>query len=59
MKTLDHTCHNCQSEFAINYIETVCESDPTFCPFCGEYLVLDEDLNKSMNNTYGEDEDEY
>jgi len=59
MKTLDHTCHNCQSEFAINYIETVCESDPSFCPFCGEYLVLDEDLNKSMNNTYGEDEEEY
>jgi len=59
MKTLDHTCHNCQSEFAINYIETVCESDPSFCPFCGEYLVLDEDLNKSMNSTYGEDEEEY
>ena len=59
MKTLDHTCHNCQSEFAINYIETVCESEPSFCPFCGEYLVLDEDLNKSMNNTYGEDEEEY
>ena len=60
MKTLDHTCHNCQSEFAINYVDSVCESDPTFCPFCGEYLLLDsENLNTSMNNMDGKGVEDY
>lgn len=40
---INHTCSACASEFSISYNEMYTESDPTFCPFCGEYLILDDD----------------
>jgi predicted nucleic acid-binding Zn-ribbon protein len=40
---INHTCSACGSEFGISYDEMHTETDPNFCPFCGEYLILDED----------------
>lgn len=40
MKTIKYECENCSNKFAINYDEEVCESDPTFCPFCAEMMFL-------------------
>lgn len=48
MSTITHTCENCDSNFTINYDEENTETDPSFCPFCGE-MILDYDF---------EDEDE-
>ena len=45
MRTLDHTCSSCQSEFVVSYSENTADDDPTYCPFCGEYLAL-----KPINN---------
>jgi predicted nucleic acid-binding Zn-ribbon protein len=40
---LKHTCHNCESEFTIKYDVEKCDDDPQFCPFCGEYIIHEED----------------
>ncbi len=51
MTKLKHECESCDSKFSISYDELNTESDPTFCPFCAEYLML--------NNEYdGDEEDE-
>ena len=48
---IKHQCESCDSQFSISYDELNTESDPTFCPFCAEYLML--------NNEYdGEEEDD-
>jgi len=40
---------------SISYDEMHTESDPSFCPFCGEYLILDEeDFDQDLHD----DEDE-
>jgi transcription initiation factor IIE alpha subunit len=39
MPTLNHICEQCDSEFTIKYNEETTETDPSFCPFCGEMLV--------------------
>lgn len=44
MNSLTHTCENCDSKFTIKYIEEETDSDPTFCPFCGE-MMLDYDFD--------------
>jgi hypothetical protein len=41
MIQLKHNCDSCDSQFTISYDAEVNESDPTFCPFCGEYLLED------------------
>ena len=52
MIKLQHECSACGTEFSITYNEMYTESDPTNCPFCGEYLILEqEDFDE-------EDEDE-
>lgn len=52
---INHTCSACASEFSISYDEMHTESDPNFCPFCGEYLILDEeDFDEDLHD----DEDE-
>jgi predicted nucleic acid-binding Zn-ribbon protein len=52
---INHTCSACASEFSISYDEMHTESDPSFCPFCGEYLILDEeDFDQNLHD----DEDE-
>lgn len=52
---INHTCSACSSEFSISYNEMHTESDPSFCPFCGEYLILDEDdFSEDLD---GEDEE--
>ena len=46
MIKLQHECSACGSEFAIQYDELHTETDPTYCSFCGEYLILeDEDFS--------------
>jgi predicted nucleic acid-binding Zn-ribbon protein len=42
MKTINHTCDECDSEFQIRYDVEKCEDSPTFCPFCSSY-ILDKD----------------
>jgi len=49
MNSVHHHCEDCESEFTLRYDENKCEDDPTFCPFCGSYIL---DLET------GEDEDE-
>jgi hypothetical protein len=44
MASLKYTCEACDSKFAIQYNETECEDSPTYCSFCGEYLVDDAEL---------------
>ena len=41
MIRLQHQCSACSTEFVIQYDELNTESDPTSCPFCGEYLILE------------------
>lgn len=43
MTKLNHECENCGSRFTITYDEEICESDPISCPFCQEYLLLEND----------------
>jgi predicted nucleic acid-binding Zn-ribbon protein len=43
MINLRHECTACSSQFTVSYNELYTESDPTHCPFCGEYLILDDD----------------
>lgn len=42
---LKHECENCNSKFSINYKVEDCESDPLHCPFCGEYIFINEEIN--------------
>jgi uncharacterized Zn finger protein (UPF0148 family) len=39
MKTLKHTCDNCEAQFKIVYDGDLAPDDPTFCPFCSEYIM--------------------
>jgi len=39
-----YTCEACDSKFTIQYDEMQCEDSPTFCSFCGEYLVEDAEI---------------
>jgi predicted nucleic acid-binding Zn-ribbon protein len=43
MINLRHECTACSSKFTVSYNELYTESDPTHCPFCGEYLILDDE----------------
>lgn len=45
MSAFKYQCETCESVFTINYQETDCESDPSFCPFCADPLFYDEDLD--------------
>ena len=45
MASLKHNCEACSSEFTIRYDEETTEADPTYCPFCGEYLLETENFN--------------
>ena len=44
---LQHECSECGSNFTVSYNEMNTESDPTYCPFCGEYLLLE---NEDFDN---------
>jgi hypothetical protein len=43
MATIKYKCENCESSFSVKYDETVCDSDPSFCPFCAEMMFLDDE----------------
>lgn len=40
---IQHECTACGSDFSISYNEMHTESDPIHCPFCGEFLLLDDE----------------
>ena len=40
---INHECTACGSESTISYNEMQTETDPIHCPFCGEFLLLDDD----------------
>lgn len=40
MSKIKHECDDCGSVFSLTYDEMTTDSDPTYCPFCGEYLLL-------------------
>jgi hypothetical protein len=42
MTVLVHNCENCDNQFKLTYDKDVCDCDPIHCPFCGEYLLVDE-----------------
>ena len=54
---LQHECTACGSDFTISYNEMHTESDPTHCPFCGEYLILDDESFGDEDLHDDEDED--
>jgi DNA replicative helicase MCM subunit Mcm2 (Cdc46/Mcm family) len=39
MTTMTHTCDTCDSTFTIKYNESETDTDPGFCPFCGEMII--------------------
>ena len=41
LKTLKHTCDNCESQYKIVFDEEVVADQPQFCPISAEY-ILDE-----------------
>lgn len=41
LKTLKHTCDNCESDYKIVFDEETVADQPQFCPICAEY-ILDE-----------------
>jgi predicted nucleic acid-binding Zn-ribbon protein len=45
MPTLKHSCETCDSSFSISYNDLECEDSPHYCPFCGEYLIDELDLD--------------
>jgi DNA replicative helicase MCM subunit Mcm2 (Cdc46/Mcm family) len=45
MKKIQHTCEECETEFAIEYDELEAEDGPCMCPFCGGYMIMDLDEN--------------
>ena len=51
---IHHECTACGSTFTISYDEMETESEPTNCPFCGEYLLLED---ADFEDEYDEDED--
>jgi NAD-dependent SIR2 family protein deacetylase len=51
-KTITAECHNCESSYAVNYIDELTSQEyPEHCPFCGE--VIDE-----IQEEYIEDDDD-
>ena len=48
MPSIKHSCDECDSKFIIRYDDRSCDSDPTYCPFCGGYLNLNTNDNKPL-----------
>lgn len=37
------SCPNCESQYAVEFIESNVEGDPDYCPFCGDEIPEQED----------------
>lgn len=46
------SCPNCESQYAVDYMESNVDGSPDYCPFCSEEIPEEED------NYDEEDEDE-
>jgi DNA-directed RNA polymerase subunit RPC12/RpoP len=51
MKSLNHFCEDCESEFTIRYDEIKTEDDPRYCPFCSSY-ILDSEYEDNDDEDY-------
>lgn len=38
-----YSCTNCDVEFELDYDDSVIEEEPTFCPFCGDIEITEEE----------------
>lgn len=38
------TCEECGNNFTLTFEDDITEDAPGFCPFCGEKIFLDEEL---------------
>ncbi len=53
MANKHHSCE-CGSKYVIQYDKEVCETDPLYCPFCGEYMIDEiDEIKKSFNEEDG------
>ena len=55
MVNIDHTCDACGSAFSIRYEPEDTETDPSQCPFCGEFMHIPDDAYEDGED-YEEDE---
>jgi len=49
MKTLKHTCENCEAEFKLIYDEESAPDIPTYCPFCSEYITQESENSDELD----------
>ena len=52
MANKPYSCE-CGSKYTIQYDKEVCETDPLYCPFCGEYVI---DELGEIKNTFNEED---
>jgi hypothetical protein len=52
MANKPYSCE-CGSKYTIQYDKEVCETDPLYCPFCGEYTI---DELGEIKNTFNEED---
>jgi hypothetical protein len=53
MANKPYSCE-CGSKYVIQYDKEICETDPLYCPFCGEYMIDEIDgIKKSFNEEDG------
>jgi hypothetical protein len=52
MANKQHSCE-CGSKYVIQYDKEICETDPLYCPFCGEYII---DEIGEIKNSFNEED---
>jgi len=52
MANKPYSCE-CGSKYVIQYDKEMCETDPLYCPFCGEYII---DELGEIKNTFNEED---
>jgi hypothetical protein len=40
-RKINHTCEECDSEYVLHYDEEICEDSPSYCAFCGSYIIIE------------------
>lgn len=58
MTKLKHKCEECDNSFSIHYDKEESEGDLQYCPFCAEYLFIDEEKNEDDIYFITEDDEE-
>jgi len=47
MPTLSYICETCDSEFTIDFDDTIMDEAPTFCPFCGDTDIYEDEFRSN------------